>query len=216
MTNDSSNLADVRILQAVHDTFRVATTRLVDATAKLEPAALRNAVGPYWTFYYGILEYHHHNEDHHDFPLLIRYYPDIEPMVEELGQDHLKMVSVMEEIDAAVKAFESNPDTAARDRINAGAVELRDLFFPHLDREDAEVLPMYAKWIPPKEWDDLSAKTLRNIPKAHMPFAVGALDETIQSLPAADQPPGPPLPVRVLLSLSWRKKWANMVQPLRV
>lgn len=216
MATDSTNLADTRLLQAVHKTFRVATTRLIDATSKLEPAALAGTIGPYWTFYYAILEYHHHTEDHEEFPILIGYYPDIEPVIKELGADHLKMVSIMEELEAAVRAFEQNPDVAGRDRINAAAVELRDLFFPHLDREDADVIPMFAKWIPAKQWADMDTAALRGIPKPQLPFAVGALDETIKSLPAAEQPLGPPLPVRMMLSLSWRKKWANLVKPILV
>jgi Hemerythrin HHE cation binding domain len=216
MAHDDNSLADTRLLQAVHKTFRVATTRMTEATAKLEPAALRPAIGPYWTFFHVMLEYHHHTEDHEDFPILTRYYPDIEPLIGDLGQEHLKMVGVMEEIDGAVRAFEQSPDVAGRDRINAGAVELRDLFFPHLDREDAEVLPMFAKWIPPKEWEEMDTKALRSIPKPQLPFAVGALDETIRSLPPTDQPSGPPLPVRMMLALSWRKKWATLVQPLLV
>lgn len=153
-------------------------------------------------FYSAILEYHHHNEDHDEFPVLIGYYPDIKPLIEEFGADHFKIVTVLEEIDGAVRAFEQDPDDSGRDRINAGVVELRDLFSPRLDREDADVIPMYAQWIPPKQWDQMNTKALRGIPKPHMAYGVGALDETIRSLPAADRPPGLPLPVRVMLALS--------------
>jgi hypothetical protein len=212
--NDSNNQADTRVLQAVHNTFRTATTRLVDATSTLEPQALAKAIGPYWDFYYAILEYHHHNEDHHDFPVLAGYYPDIAEVVAELGKDHLQMVAILEELEKAVRAFEKAPDVAGRDRINAGAIQLRDLFFPHLDREDADVLPMYRKWIPPKEWAAMDTRALKGIPKPQVGNAIGALDETIQSLPEAERPLPPPLPVRVLLALAWRKKWAALVGPL--
>jgi hypothetical protein len=135
--------------------------------------------------------------------------------VDELGADHRQMLEVMARVNAAVESFEKAPDTAGRDAINAAAVELRDLFFPHLDREDADVLPMYAKWIPPDVWDKLETKALKNIPKPAMPYAVGGLDETIRSMPEAERPKGPPLPVKIFLSLSWRKKWAAMSDPLR-
>ncbi len=214
MATDTNGKADIRLIQAVHNTFRTGLTRLIDATAKLEPATLQSAVGPYWTFYSAILDYHHHNEDDEDFPLLAGYYPEIQPLVDELGADHRRMLDVMKKIDAAVVAFEKTPDTANRDEINATAIELRELFFPHLDREDAEILPMYAKWIPGDVWAKLETKTLKNIPKPQMAFAVGALDETIRSTPEAERPEGPPLPVRVFLSLSWRKKWAGLVHPL--
>ena len=47
-----------------------------------------------------------------------------------------------------------------------------------------------------------------------MPYAVGALDETIRSTPEAEQPDGPPSLYASMLALSWRKKWAGLVQPL--
>lgn len=216
MADPSNHLADTRLLQAVHKTFRVATTRMIDATAKLEPSALQGTIGPYWTFYSAILHYHHHTEDTEEFPVLTVAYPDIKPLIEELGRDHQKMEGAIDTVDAAVLAFEQKPDGAGRDQINAAMVELRDLFFPHLDVEDADVIPMFAKWIPPDEWARMDAKALRGIPKPQLPLAVGALDETIQSLPAADRPSSPPLPIRILLALSWRKRWAALVRPLVV
>ncbi|HSZ37374.1 MAG TPA: hemerythrin domain-containing protein [Acidimicrobiales bacterium] len=215
MANDHST-ADIRLIQAVHNTFRVGLTRLIDATASLDPGALQSSVGRYWTFYSVIVDYHHHNEDDEDFPLLARYYPDIQPLADELAADHRQMLDVMKKIDAAVDAFQKTPDAANRDAINAAAIELRELFFPHLDREDAEILPMYAKWIPHDVWEKVGSKALKNIPKPQMAYAVGALDETIRSTPEADRPDGPPLPVKIFLSLSWRKKWAGLVQPLLV
>jgi hemerythrin-like domain-containing protein len=215
MANDGNgNSADIRLIQAVHNTFRTGLTRLIDATAKLEPSALDSTVGTYWRFYAAILDYHHHNEDEEDFPLLASYYPEIQPLVDELGADHRQMLEVMAKVNGAVDSFQKAPDVANRDAINAAAIELRELFFPHLDREDAEVLPMYAKWIPGATWDKLETKALKNIPKPQMAYAVGALDETIRSTPEAQRPDGPPLPVKIFLSLSWRKKWAGLVQPL--
>jgi hemerythrin-like domain-containing protein len=215
MANDGNgNGADIRLIQAVHNTFRTGLTRLIDATAKLEPSALQSSIGPYWTFYSAILDYHHHNEDEEDFPLLAGYCPDIQPLVDILGADHRQMLEVMAKINSAVESFQKTPDVAGRDAINAAAVELRDLFFPHLDREDAEILPMYAKWIPHNQWAKLETKALKGIPKPQMPYAVGALDETIKSTPESERPEGPPLPVKIFLSLSWRKKWSGLVQPL--
>ncbi len=216
MADGSNGMADTRLLQAVHKAFRLGTSRMVDATAKLEPAALQPVIGPYWTFYSAILNYHHHTEDTEDFPALALVYPDINPLIEELGRDHKKMEGAIEAIDAAVTAFQQSPDVAGRDRINAAVVELQNLFFPHLDLEDSEVIPMFAKWIPPDEWARMDAKALRGIPKPQLPLAVGALDEVIRSLPAADRPTGPPLPVRIMVALSWRKRWAALVQPLLV
>jgi hemerythrin-like domain-containing protein len=209
-------MADIRLIQVVHNMMRLALTRMVEATAVLEPAALQSSVGPYWSYYSSILDYHHHNEDDHDFPLLASYYPDIQPLIDELAADHRQMLDLFKKIDTAAASFQKTPDATNRDAINAGAVELRDLFFPHLDREDAEILPMYAKWIPFDDWDRLETKALKGIPKPYMGTAVGAIDEVIRSTSEAEQPAPPPVPVRILLSLSWRKKWAAFVRPLLV
>lgn len=217
MADSSNALADTRLLQAVHKTFRVATARMIDATANLDVAALQPAIGPYWSFYSVMLHYHHHTEDTEVFPALAAVCPDVQPLIEELGREHEKMVALVADIDAAVETFEKRPDAAGRDRVKAAVVELRDVFFPHLDVEDAEVLPMLAKCIPPDQWARMDAKALRGIPKPQLPLAVGALDETIRSLPAAERPPsGPPLPVRIMVALSWRRKWAGLVKPLLV
>jgi hypothetical protein len=63
-------------------------------------------------------------------------------------------------------------------------------------------------------WEKLETKALKNIPKPQMAYAVGGLDETIRSTPEAERPVGPPLPVKIFLALSWRKKWERLVQPL--
>ena len=40
--------ADTRVYQVVHDVFRLATNRLVDASEKLEPSQLQPVIGQYW------------------------------------------------------------------------------------------------------------------------------------------------------------------------
>src|ERR1700733_2504857 len=115
MANGNNSVADIRLIQAVHNTFRLGMTRMVDATAKLEPAALQSSIRPYWKFYSAILDYHHHNEDSEDFPTLVRVYPDSQPLIDELGADHQQMVGVMEKISDAVDSFQKTPDVAGRD-----------------------------------------------------------------------------------------------------
>ena len=97
-----------------------------------------------------------------------------------------------------------------------GVVAVRELFFPHLDIEDEKILPAIAESIPPKEWDRMDKAALKSIPREYLPTAVGALDEFIQGLPKEERPPAPPPPIRVMLALSWRKKWSSWVKPLLV
>jgi hypothetical protein len=91
---------------------------------------------------------------------------------------------------------------------------VRDAFFPHLDVEDEQIVPAIAESIPPKEWNRLDQQALRTIPRKQLPTAVGALDEIVRNLPVEERPPPPPPPIRIMLALSWRKKWAAWMQPV--
>jgi len=93
-------------------------------------------------------------------------------------------------------------------------VTLRDWFFPHLDLEDEKILPAIAASIPPKQLEHLDKAALKSIPRQHLPSAVAALDEVIRSVPEQDRPAPPPPPIRAMLSLSWRKRWAAKIQPI--
>jgi len=208
--------ADTRTYFVVHDALRLATTRLADATEKLEPSKLRDMIGSHWSFYAAVLHEHHHNEDDSIFPALLVARPDLEELVERLEEDHQHLIQNMQAVDSAVSAFEAQPDTAHQKTMHDAMVAVRDLFLPHLDTEDEQILPAIAQSIPPKEWDRLDKAALKAIPRQHLPTAAGAIDEVVQAMAKNEQPPPPPLPIRLMLALSWRKKWSIWVQPLLV
>jgi Hemerythrin HHE cation binding domain len=208
--------ADTRVLAAVHKAFRLATTRLVDATDKLSPAALQPIIGPRWGFYTAVLEHHHHIEDDMLFPTLLTVRPDMSTVIDKLMEDHQELNVSMDAATAAVSAFQAQPGTATQKAVHDAIVAVRDGFFPHLDVEDARLIPAFAQSIPPKQWDRIDKKALKSIPRSHLPTAVGALDEVIRSLPTDEQPPPPPPPIRLMLALSWRRKWAEWAKPLQV
>jgi hypothetical protein len=208
--------ADTRLLQAVHKTFRLATDRFVDATKDLEPSALQPIIGSRWSFYSTVLHHHHHNEDDSAFPALIAMRPEMKELIAALEDDHRRLIKRMNDVDLAVATFEKEPDIPNRDAVHDAIVAVRDEFFPHLDMEDARVIPAFAESIPPAEWDRMDSKALKTIPRKWLPTAVGALDEVIRGMPEADQPPPPPLPIRVMLALSWRRKWAAWIKPMLV
>ena len=101
-----------RVYAVVHKAFRLATTRLVEATEKLEPSALRGIIGTHWGFYAAVLHHHHHNEDDSIFPALLAVRPDMDVLVKTLEGDHQQLVAAIEAVDSAVSAFEQQPDVA--------------------------------------------------------------------------------------------------------
>lgn len=216
MVAESSSQADTRLYQVVHKAFRLATTRLVDASEKLEPSQLPSVFRPRWSFYADVLHHHHHNEDDKIFPALITVRPEMGALLEKLEDDHLQLVRNMEAVDAALSAIERTPDAAHQQALHESLVAVRDAFFPHLDIEDEKILPAIAESVPAKQWDQMDQEALKSTPKKHLALAVGALDDVIRGIPKAEQPPPPPLPIRLMLALSWRRKFAAWAKPLLV
>jgi hemerythrin-like domain-containing protein len=192
------------------------TNRFVEATEKLDPSALQPMIGSHWRFYAVGLHHHHHIEDDSLFPALIAVRPELEGLVKTLAEDHRQLVSALDAVDVAITTFERAPEVANQRAMHGSIVAVREAFFPHLDKEDAEIIPAITQSIPPKEWDRLDKAALRSIPREYLPTAVGALDEVIRALPEQEQPPPPPPPIRLMLALSWRKKWSSWVKPLLV
>jgi hypothetical protein len=122
----------------------------------------------------------------------------------------------LEAVDSAVSAFEQQPDAAHQETLHDAMAAVREMFFAHLDIEDAQVLPAITDSVPPEEWDRLDKAALKSIPRKHLPLAVGALDEVIGGMAKEERPPPPPLPIRLMLALAWRKKWSVWVKPLLV
>jgi hemerythrin-like domain-containing protein len=205
------------VLQAVHKTFRLATTRLVDGTERLEPATLQPIIGSYWEFYAAVLHHHHHTEDTTVFPALVAVRPHLTTLVDKLEADHKNLVAALNATDSAVAAFTKQPDRTTQQEMHNSIVAVRDEFFPHLDVEDAEIIPALAEAIPPRDWDRLDKQALKTIPRPYLSRAVAGLDEVIRGLPEPERPTtGPPLPIRIMLAVSWRRKWAEYVKPLTI
>jgi hemerythrin-like domain-containing protein len=216
MSTHTSFQTDIRLYHVVHEMFRRSTTRLVDATAKLEPAALEPVIRPYWDFYTAILHHHHQTEDESLFPALLAVRPEMRSTIDMLEDEHVELAPNIDAVEVALAAFVNRPDAASQDAMHEALVSLRAWFFPHLDLEDEKVLPAIAESIPQRQWDQLDKAALKSIPRKYLPSAVGALDEVIRSLPEQDRPAPPPAPIRIMLSLSWRKQWMATVTPFLV
>lgn len=208
--------ADTRQFYLVHRTFRLATERFVAATAKLPPSTLQTAFRSRWEFFNALLDHHHHSEDEDIYPALLAVRPDLKSLMASLAEDHGALTTATREVDHVASAFEEEPGPKQQQALHEAVVAVREALFPHLDVEDAEIIPAIAESMPMKEWNRLDKQALRTIPRKYLPTAVGALDEVIQGLPDAERPLPPPPPIRLLLALSWRKRWTNWVKPLLV
>ena len=75
------------------------------------------------------------------FPALVAVRPDLASMIETLEDDHTRLLRAMEAVDTAIIGFEAEPDAAHQEAVHGALVAVSDAFFPHLDAEDAQILP---------------------------------------------------------------------------
>jgi hypothetical protein len=76
------------------------------------------------------------------------------------------------------------------------------------------MLPAAARTVDAKEWDDASGRALRATLKSDLPIVAGILDEVTRSLPPEQQPPPPPMMLRLLLAVSWRRRYTKFMAPI--
>jgi hypothetical protein len=206
--------ADIRLYLVVHQSLRLTLDRFVRASERLDPATLAAVLPERWGVLERGLHNHHEHEDSDFFPMIVAASPDQGPLIEQLEREHVELVTLLDAVDSAIAALVATPDDDTRRAVHDTIAAVRDTLVPHLDVEDAEMLPAAARTVDAKEWDDASDRALRSTLKADMPIVAGILDEVTRSLPPEQQPPPPPMMLRVLLAVSWRRRYAKFMEPI--
>jgi hemerythrin-like domain-containing protein len=166
---------DLSDYRAGHDAMRQSAEQLVRGVAattagdRRRIAALRR-----WTAgFCGELRGHHHNEDEIFFPALAAKVPSYQEYDAAIIDDHARLHSVLEGLEAAMRGWTSAPTAAAAQaRALAAAVALRDLLGPHLDFEDADILPMFERHLSVEEYADLNQRMLKQVDVKQACFTV--------------------------------------------
>jgi hypothetical protein len=206
--------ADIRLYLVVHESLRVTLDRFVRATERLDPAIAADVIPERWAVLERGLHTHHEHEDSDFFPLIASSSPDQQPLIEQLEREHQELVTLLDEVDRSITALVAGPTDATLLRLHDAIAAVRDTLVPHLDIEDAQLLPAAAATVDAKVWDEVSEKALKATPKADMPVVAGILDEVARTRPREQQPPPPPLPLRIMLAVSWRRRYAKFVEPI--
>ena len=206
--------ADIRLYLVVHESLRVTLDRFVRASDRLDPATLATVFPERWGVLERGLHTHHEHEDRDFFPMIVAASPDQGPLIEQLEREHAELVVLLDAVDVATKALVAAPGDDTRRTLHDAVAAVRDTLVPHLDIEDAQMLPAAAATVDAKEWEDASDRALRSTPKADMPIVAGILDEVTHSFPPDRQPPPPPMLLRVMLAVSWRRRYAKFIGPI--
>jgi len=178
---------------AIHHAVRRAPHRLAAAARDLTIDDTKRvaAIARYWTGYRGELDEHHRVEDDIFFPALVERVPVAADLVARTDTEHAELDDLVQDCQRAVDHLRSG---RADDGVELGARfdALAAHVDAHLDFEDAEILPLFARHLSRDEYDALYMTASKGVGFRQalftVPFlALAASDEARRQL-LADAP----------------------------
>jgi hypothetical protein len=163
MASATTPRPDVSELIAVHGVFRDtlgAAPELVGGVAPGDSERLA-LVANYYENILFFLQAHHDGEEEIVFPALRERCPDQHALLDRLDAEHKDAIALMTTAQGSLAVW------AAGDGGSNGAVAndlgaLRAQLVTHLDREEAEAMPLCAANLSPEEWGSLSGHGMAN------------------------------------------------------
>jgi len=145
--------ADTQAMGIVHSALRrdVVRARMLLGTPAAQEPRRRTALAEHVLWMMGFLHHHHDGEDEGLYPLVVRCNPASAELVERMDADHATITPAMEALEQAARTHLDEP--ASPDELLAQALDdLSDVLFPHLAREELEMMPVVSASITEREW----------------------------------------------------------------
>jgi Hemerythrin HHE cation binding domain len=153
---------DTSDMPAVHKVFRVALASGPEFVASAEGDDDRRAlIANYYANVIAFLEAHHDGEEVIIFPRLIERAPDHRTTVDRAARQHAEVVGLMEAVGARLRSWEANGDSEQLEMVRSLAA-LDDALSPHLDEEEAQILPLAGEYLTAEEWGSLPGHGMAN------------------------------------------------------
>jgi len=151
---------DTSDMPAVHKVFRSSLATAPAFTASAAGDDDRRAlIANYYTNLIAFLEAHHDGEEELVFPLLIERAPEHKALVEQAAGQHADVVVLMSAVRDSLGSWEAKGDSDASE-VARSLRALDDVLSPHLDQEEAEIVPLAAEYLTVEEWGALPGHAL--------------------------------------------------------
>jgi len=208
---------DVRDMAIVHRTFRDAFSEsgqlvLANPTPSPERVAF---LADHIDFLLGVLHHHHASEDESLYPLLAQRVPEQLEMVNAVEAQHKTVTGAIESVTQSCTAWSQGPSVATAEALAARLDDLNAVLQPHLDDEEAKIVPLAAEHLTQKEWDSMGEKAVAAIPRKKLPIAFGLLTEPLNESDREHMKSTLPAPVRILFPVLIGRPWKKYAHTLR-
>lgn len=212
----SPPLADTSDMAQVHRVFRDAISAaptLVAGTTAQDPDR-RELVASYYRNVLALLHAHHDGEDELVWPILMQRAPDQAADVQRIAGQHREVDSALRSAAAAIHTWQESGDDGSTRAAAVAISALGAALLPHLDEEEAVILPLAARHIFAPEWGELPGHALRNFTGEKMWLVLGLIREQMNADQLAMMDAHMPPPVLTM----WREHetdFINTVSELR-
>ncbi len=146
--------SDMRIMGIVHDALRRDLTRAIDTLSGSTPVAepRRGAIARHVEWMMGFLHQHHHGEDEGVWPVVRSRRSDAAVLLADMEADHAAIAPLIERVKPAARRYGAEPSGAAASGLMAALQDLCTTLLPHLEREEAELVPIISVTMSAAEW----------------------------------------------------------------
>ena len=150
MRTNEDGPADTRMMGIVHDALRRDLARVRAALACPVPPARRRALAAHVDWMMDFLHEHHEGEDAGLYPMVRAADPTAGALLDAMAADHAKVDPAVDALRAAAERWASSD--AERSGLLDALIALEDVLLPHLEREEAEAMPVVSATITHDQW----------------------------------------------------------------
>ena len=158
MTTATRPPADTRIMRIVHSALRRDLARAQQVLRAAPPPAQtqRVALADHLAWMMHFLHIHHSGEDRGLWPLVRELNPAAGPLLDAMDADHTRIAPEIERVTAAASEYRADP--AAREDLSGSLDALAQVLLPHLRREEDDMMPVVARTLTQRQWDDVEQR----------------------------------------------------------
>jgi hypothetical protein len=153
--------ADLESYLRVHRALRTSAAQFADAVATGDRPA--NALQRWYRGFAAEIRCHHHIEDELLFPALAARVATYSQYGPTLQSDHQELDELLDHLASALEDSDRSTSVSL-------ARELSDHFHHHLDYEDDEIVPLFARHFTSAEFEELNKRAIRMTPPKQLVF----------------------------------------------
>jgi hemerythrin-like domain-containing protein len=178
-TPNSLPLADTSDMANLHEVFREALDAGPRFVATVAPgdAARAEVVGSYYDNVLRLLHGHHEGEDELMTPKLIERLPEHAEVIQRIGDQHHAVLGAVSDAESGIAAWRADPSAINRDSAVAALAALEAVLTPHLDEEEAVLVPLAATCMNVAEWGALPEHGMKTFTGDKMWLILGLVQE---------------------------------------